>query len=164
MNTGHWHDRYTRPQLAAALDALGDRAPVVTLAAMALRNGDRSDELADALDDHAHTIALRWGNYDGHAVCSDAAEALRPIDDSPATRDYVDAQTAQLRNELAASGIESGTFRELRSSCIAGVAVTEYEAETPTARYVTIDCGPFEPPELKRVYASDPDEDQGDEA
>jgi hypothetical protein len=37
--------------------------------------------LADALDDHAHEVAMRWGNYDAHAVCSDAASALRPTGD-----------------------------------------------------------------------------------
>lgn len=82
MNPGHWHDRFdSRATLAAALDALHERAPILTTAAAALRNGEPSDELADALDDHAHTIAMRWGNYDAHGTVSDAAEALRPSED-----------------------------------------------------------------------------------
>jgi len=53
----------------------------------------------------------------------------------------------------AACGIDTGTFRVVGSSCIAGVAVTEHEA---------VDLGRSDqPPESRPVRYVDPDEDDG---
>jgi hypothetical protein len=142
-----WADRYTRSELASELDALTDRAPVLTLAAKALRDGDTSDALADAVDDHGYMIAMRWGNYDEAGVCKDASDALR--DDEHTVSD---------------GATLTGTFRALRSSVIAGVAVTEFEEDATHERYVLAGLGhPEQPPELVRLYETDPDEDMGDD-
>lgn len=141
MSAGSWSDRYTRAQLAAELDAIRDRAPLLSLAAMALRNGEPSDELADALEDFGDTVAMRWGNYDAHSICADAAAALR--DESTPN----DGATV------------TGSFHAVRSSVIGGVAVTEYEADETSERYVAVGLGRSDqPPELVRVIVTDPDE------
>lgn len=82
MSPGNWSDRYANAEdLAAALDKVADRAPVVTEAANALRARgvwlrDIID-LANDLDEHANFVAARWGAYEHHAAMTDAAMALR---------------------------------------------------------------------------------------
>lgn len=147
MSAGRWSDRYTRAELAVELDALKDRAPVLSLAAMALRNGERSDVLADGVDDHGYMVAMRWGNYDDAGVCADAAAALREsgTDDTPDNGATV-----------------TGSYHAVGSSVIAGVACTEYVEDATHERYVAVSAGRDSPPELVRVIVTDPDEAYND--
>lgn len=123
----------SRTELADALAATGLNGLAQSVAA--IRRGAQSDELADVCEAYADARA-QANDYAGFAVCTDAAAALRESDGSVVT----------------------GEFRALRSSCIGGVACVEYEAND-TARYVLAGLGhPEQPPELVRVWTSDPDE------
>jgi hypothetical protein len=144
MSARHWSDRWLNEvELAdavAALDINGLAQPVSAL--RGLRNFELQ-HLAELCDAHGETMA-RAGRYEVFVVLTDAAAALRDME--------ADAI------ETEASTVETGTFRALRSECIAGVAVTEYEGDD-TARYVAIGHGQSDqPPELVRVWAADPDD------
>jgi hypothetical protein len=135
---GTAQDRWTIPELAAALDRVAHRAPIVTLAASVLREtrpGECQDQVADDIDEHGYMIARKFGAYDDAAVCGDAAEVLRTLAKRPAPSPSMIVEELQAwatdpeDEPVSVEGIESGTFRTIGSSCIDGVAVTEHEPE-----------------------------------
>lgn len=156
----HWSDAYANAAgLADALDTLS--VPIITNAANALRMANKLREtmgcdlsthklrtttgewtlaeLADLLDAHADRMAAD-GRYEAFVLLTDASAALREL------------------AEREDTSVVTGEFRALRSECIAGVAITEYEGDD-TARYVAIGHGQSDqPPELVRVWAADPDD------
>ena len=144
MSAASWSDRWANEaELADAVAATGINGLAQPIAALRAGFGDELQHMAELCDAHGD-MAARAGRYEVFATLTDAAAALRDME--------ADAI------ETEASTVETGTFRALRSECIAGVAVTEYVGED-TARYVSIGHGQSDqPPELVRVWAADPDD------
>lgn len=144
-NARHWSDAWgSLRELAERLGRCVHRAPVVGFASMVLRGqsiaspfggyaptAERIAELAADLREWADYVATR-GAYEDQAALVDAADAL---------------------DELAAPAVPLHAIASWD---------TEVSDDTGTHRYVSVGHGQSDqPPELVRVWAADPDEDDG---
>ena len=76
----------------------------------------------------------------------------------------ISANVQTARGIPVLQAVTFGVFAEVQrgaSSVIGGVAVTEYETESRTKRFVEVNHRPDQPPELIEAWAADPDDEGG---
>lgn len=132
MNTRHWSDAYANTAgLADEVERIAGATPRAVGAGLRLADALKTQAVPDLSSHKLYTVGGEWslaaladaadmyadvmakaGNYPAYVVLTDASAALR-----------------ELAEGKPDEGITTGTFRALRSSCIAGVTVTEHVAE-----------------------------------